>query len=111
MPLFFRVAINLEVEAKMKRKLLLVMIIVLSLLLNISVYAAATQEVTANVGAIKITINGKKFVPYDADSKEKMDVLVYQGRTYLPLRALGEAMNAEVNWNEKERKVEILNNW
>lgn len=32
---------------------------------------------------------------------------IYSDRTYLPLRAVAEAMNAKVVWNDKDRAVEI----
>lgn len=35
--------------------------------------------------------------------------VILENRTYLPLRAVAEAMNAKVNWNEAEKTVEITN--
>ena len=34
--------------------------------------------------------------------------VILDGRTYLPLRAVAEAMDAKVNWNGNERTVEIV---
>ena len=41
--------------------------------------------------------------------KIELDVpaIIVGGRTYLPLRAVAEAMDAKVNWNGDERIVEI----
>ena len=46
----------------------------------------------------------------NASEDIELDVppVIYEGRTYLPLRAVAEAMDAKVNWNSGERTAEIV---
>ena len=50
----------------------------------------------------KVMVNGKEFV-------SDPPALEVDGRTYLPLRAMGEALNVPVNWNEELRQAEVCN--
>jgi hypothetical protein len=38
---------------------------------------------------------------------DKLPILNYEGRTYIPLRAVGDILNANVEWNEELFRVEI----
>ena len=76
-----------------------------------------TNGGSANV-PVSVQITGKKIsisllstsflIQTDGD-EEKYDAgragVIIKGRTLVPLRALGEALGAEVNWNASERKV------
>ena len=57
---------------------------------------------TANPVSFKVLVNGNEFVsdppPLEVD-----------GRTYLPLRAIGEALGVPVNWNEELKQAEVGN--
>lgn len=55
---------------------------------------------------IKFTVNGASWTPKDANGN-KISPLVYNGSTYLPAKAVGEAMNAEVLWNGNSKTVAI----
>ena len=48
----------------------------------------------------KIMLNGEEFKSSDVP-------VTINDRTYLPLRAIGEALNVPVNWNEEKYQVEI----
>lgn len=52
---------------------------------------------------------GSNIALKNLSEKIELDVpaIVVGGRTYLPLRAVAEAMEANVNWNDTERTVEI----
>ena len=54
----------------------------------------------ANVADFKVMLNGKEFV-------SEYPALEVDGRTYLPLRAMGEALGVAVNWNEDLKQVEV----
>ncbi len=41
------------------------------------------------------------------DGKKIGDALLVEGRTYLPVRALGEALGLEVQWNEQTKEVTL----
>ncbi|MFC4777252.1 copper amine oxidase N-terminal domain-containing protein [Paenibacillus sp. GCM10023252] len=56
--------------------------------------------ITLVPGATEATMNGKK-------SKLTAPVLIKQGRTYIPLRFLSEALGANIAWNGTTRTVSI----
>lgn len=67
----------------------------------LGVFAAVTY--VAKPVDFKVMVNGKEFTsdppPLEVD-----------GRTYLPLRAMGDALGVPVNWNEEKRQAEVGNN-
>lgn len=66
----------------------------------LGVFAAATY--VAKPVDFKVLVNGKEFTsdppPLEVD-----------GRTYLPLRAMGDALGVPVKWNEELRQAEVGN--
>lgn len=54
----------------------------------------------ANPAGFKVLVNGKEFV-------SDPPALVVEGRTYLPLRAMGDALGVPVNWNEELQQAEV----
>ena len=71
--------------------------------------AGATLFATAGVLAVqyaanpvdfKVLVNGKEFT-------SDPPALEVNGRTYLPLRAMGEALGVPVSWNEELRQAEV----
>lgn len=68
-------------------------------LLTGSIAFAATY--VAEEANFKVMVNGAEFASGNA--------VVIDGSTYLPLRAIGDALNVAVNWNEELRQVEIGN--
>ena len=55
---------------------------------------------------IKLVVNGKNVVPKDADGKE-VEPFIYNGTTYLPVRAVADALGKEVTWNGDTKTVSI----
>ena len=53
---------------------------------------------------IKIKLNGTEITPKDATGKVVEPFLI-EGTTYLPVRAVGEAMGLNVDWNGEESTV------
>lgn len=54
---------------------------------------------------IKIVVDGKN-IKFGKDSKGKeIQPFIYNGTTYLPVRAVGEAIGKDVNWDEKTKTV------
>ena len=53
-----------------------------------------------------IIVDGEKCTFYDANKKRVYPVL-YDGSTYLPLRAIGEIMDSEVGWNDRTKTVTL----
>ncbi len=50
--------------------------------------------------SFKVLVNGEEFV-------SEPPALVVEGRTYLPLRAIGDALGVPVEWNEELRQAEV----
>ena len=63
----------------------------------IGVFAATY---TAGTADFKIFVNGKEFTSDPTP-------VVIEGRTFLPLRAIGDALGVKVEWNEELRQVEV----
>lgn len=77
------------------------------------------NELMKNINAvqdstIKIKLNGENFTPKEADGTINYPI-VYEGRTYLPVRSLAEAIKLPVDWDSATRTVvlgatEVANN-
>ncbi len=65
-----------------------------------SVYCLSTNEWVAQKAPYKIIINNKSFTT-------DKPIVTINGTTYLPLRAIGEALSVPINWNSGEKRVEI----
>jgi len=69
-----------------------------------AVAGPAVQDITASLANdIKITLNGDAWTPMDNGTA--MAPIIYNGRTYLPVRAVGEAVGLAVGWDEATRTV------
>ena len=65
-----------------------------------SVIGAVAVSYVANPVDFKVLVNGREFI-------SDPPALEVDGRTYLPLRAMGEALGVPVNWNEELRQAEV----
>ncbi|MDO5399284.1 MAG: DUF1961 family protein [bacterium] len=79
----------------------------------VSVFAASavlaeplTKTIDAVYNNIKIVINGTETVPKDANGNS-VNPFISEGTTYLPVRAVAEALGQKVNWDEKTNTVSI----
>lgn len=63
-------------------------------------FATSTGIFTAQEATFDVYVEGQKF-------ESENPAIVVDGRTYLPLRAIGEALGVNVEWNGEERRVEI----
>ena len=67
---------------------------------SINAFASTTYE--ALTAEFPIFISGQK---WETDKP----IVVINGSTYLPLRAIGEALNVKISWNSELNRVEIGN--
>ena len=84
----------------MKKRLQGIVIGVVATVILFSGVAAAasrTQDINVTFRDIKLVIDGKEFIPKDSDGKI-IEPFIYQGTTYLPIRAVGEAFGKDVDW-------------
>ena len=58
------------------------------------------KEYEAVAAGFKVYVDGKVFESENVP-------LVVDGRTYLPLRAMGDCLNVSVEWNDKIGQVEV----
>ena len=68
--------------------------------LTFTAFATSTELFTAQRATFDIYVKGEKFISENPP-------VVIEGRTYLPLRDIGEALGVSVEWNDTERRVEI----
>ncbi len=83
----------------------LVLGIVIGSLLAPTVFAAIetiTKELSYN--DIKITMNGQKLNPTDANGTS-VEPFIIEGTTYLPVRAVGNALGLNVDWDGNTNTV------
>ena len=69
------------------------------------VYAAARNEnISVAFNDIRIMVNGSKVSPTDAQGRE-IEPFVYNGTTYLPVRAVADALGQDVAWEAETQTV------
>ncbi len=77
------------------------------------VYAGIFKTIEVVTG-ITINIDGKDFVPKDVKGNE-VEIFGYNGTTYVPIRAISNIYNADINWDSDtntvllENKKELIN--
>jgi hypothetical protein len=85
----------------MTRKGLFSVILITALIfMSIGVIASPSiKSITANINYdIKMILNGTDYNPIEADGSA-IRPIVYNGRTYLPVRALANAFNIPIDWD------------
>ena len=91
----------------MKKLLCLILALTLALSLGVTVSAAnSTKNVTLYYREIKIVIDGRTINPTDATGKA-VEPFIYDGTTYLPVRAMGNALGLEVAWEDATSTVSL----
>lgn len=81
-------------------------LIVGAMLLSVITVFAGTQTIEAFYNNIKISIDGKTIDLKDAVGNP-MEPFIYNGTTYVPARAIAEALGMEVKFNETTNTVEL----
>ncbi len=71
--------------------------------------AAAVRNLKADFLGIKITLDGRTLTPKDANGKV-VEPFAVEGTTYLPLRAVAEALGLEVGWHGPTKTVQLNTN-
>ncbi len=72
----------------------------------------SNKNITAKKGStiINLTIGKNNMSVNDREISLDTEPIIVNDRTFVPIRAISEAFKAEVDWNQKERKVEITLN-
>lgn len=81
---------------------------VLSLMVGSAVAASnmTKKTIEANYMGIKLVVDGVQVTPKDG-SGNVVDPFISEGTTYLPVRAVGEALGKEVTWDGETKTVYI----
>lgn len=64
------------------------------------------QTIDVDYLDIKLVVNGKEVTPKDANGKV-VEPFAYNGTTYLPVRAVGEALGKSVRWDGETKTVHL----
>lgn len=72
----------------------------------IQVFAAHQKPATLQYKDIKITLDGEKLIPKDENGKV-VEPFILDGTTYLPVRAISDALSLGVVWDESTNTVEL----
>jgi len=90
------------------KKRMLSLAVTAMMMFGFIVGAAASSgiiKITAEINPkINYILNRKKFVPKDMDGSE-MNTIIYNGRSYVPLRAIAEALNVYVDWDAETSTI------
>jgi len=91
-----------------KRIQVVVIGVIATVLLFGSVAAAAsrTESISVIFRDIKIVIDGEEFIPEDINGNT-VEPFIHNGTTYLPVRAVGQALDREVTWDSNANTVHI----
>jgi len=65
-----------------------------------------SKSITAVYNGIKIVVNGNQVTPKDSDGNI-VEPFVYDGTTYLPVRAVAQALNQAVDWDGSSSTVYV----
>lgn len=89
----------------MKRKSKIILALALMLVFSTVVFAARRVNMTVTYDNIKVFVDGNQ-VQFGKDTKGKqIEPFIYNGTTYLPLRAVGEALGKEVQWDPSTKSA------
>jgi hypothetical protein len=94
----------------MKNKKYVLMILALALIIAVSLTAYASNgEIKATLfyKDIKMTLDGATITPRDADGKV-VEPFIYNGTTYLPARAVCNALGKDVEWDATTNTIKII---
>lgn len=83
--------------------------------LAVTASALATTAFAANLGAktievatgVDIYLDNTKLDPKDAQGNP-VETMIYNGTTYLPVRAVSEALGNEIAWDDENKRVDII---
>ena len=83
-----------------------VLVTVLVMGLTVPGFAALTAKTIEVYTGVNLYVDDVKFTPRDANGKE-VEVLLYNGTTYLPVRAIGEAYGKAIAWDGSTKSAYI----
>lgn len=73
-------------------------VIITTLLMSTSLGAAVTKTIEVAYNSVNLTVNGKKL---------ESNNILYEGTTYVPLRAIAEMLGKDVGWDQESFTASI----
>ena len=73
---------------------------------GIAAAASKTETIDITFRSIRIVVDGEEFVPKDVNNN-LVEPFIYNGTTYLPVRAVSQALGREVSWDGDTSTVNI----
>lgn len=90
-----------------KRVFIFALAVVLLLSLSVAVFASTgTKTAQLAYRDIKVSLDGRQFTPKDA-AGNVVEPFIIDGTTYLPVRAVAEALNLNVEWDNATSTVKL----
>lgn len=87
----------------MKRKSKFILALALMLVFSTVVFAARRVNITVTYDNVKVVVDGRQ-VQFGKDSKgNQIEPFIYNGTTYLPLRAVAESLGKQVQWDQNTK--------
>lgn len=83
-----------------------ILVCIMFLSLIVTAYAAYQKSATLNYADIKITLDGQAIIPADANGNP-VEPFIIEGTTYLPVRAVANALGLEVAWDQATKTVKL----
>lgn len=91
----------------MKKAVSFIVAVVLLLSLSVAVFASTgTKTAQLAYRDIKVSLDGRQFTPKDA-AGNVVEPFIIDGTTYLPVRAVAEALNLNVEWDNATSTVKL----
>ena len=92
----------------MKKRIIMILAVMLvAATLTVGVFASTgAVQVTLNYRDIKITLNGQEVQPKNACG-DSVEPFIINGTTYLPVRAVSEALGLDVQWDEETGTIQL----
>lgn len=86
------------------QKSLVVIVVCLMLLSGVVFASSKTMSIQVAMGGIRLIYDGKEIIPQDVKGNP-IEPLVYNGTTYLPVRAVANAFGKSVKWDQATQSV------
>lgn len=91
-------------KMKKKRRVLAAVLCCALTLVTVAYATNATKTIQAAYMNIKLVVDGVPITPKDSNGST-VEPFIYNGTTYLPVRAVGEALGKQVSWDGETKTV------